>query len=198
MHNTHKNFKDLYEKCKFWIEKSFNPNSKQMALNSNLNAFEHHWKNAEFKSSISSSKPLAFSKYFEFGSSMKLVVNLSGKPSHILESNQFGVAILVYNIRVKSSDVKFELHFQNERLFYINYTYLQISDIEKEHVIQALSNKYQVQINSTEIYNQIILDNEGNGLVIDDTEQFSINYLAPPGLVNAIAITENIFQQEAI
>lgn len=165
---------------------------------STMRKFEHHRNQAEDRTVHNIESEIRFSKYFHFGSSKKLVMNLSGKPLRVLESENFGVEILVYRIRVHNCDVRFELHFQNERLFHIHYAYTNISDLEKEKVIRSLSGKYGIRLDSENGCDQMIRDNQGNTLHLDDDKGFSVNYLAAPGLIKAISVSENTLQQAAI
>lgn len=183
------------------IQKIFGYHSKGISnpdAEKTMRKFEHHRKHVEDKSVHSIDSEIRFSKYFHFGSSKKLVMNLSGKPLRILESENFGVEVLIYRLRVHNCDVRFELHFQNERLFHIHYAYTDISDLEKEKVIRSLSGKYGVRLDSADVFDQVIRDNQGNTLHLDNEKGFSVNYLAAPGLIKAISVSENSMQQAAI
>lgn len=162
-----------------------------------FDAFVHHWNNSQKREVINSPTDLQFSRYFSFGSDMSHVLKLTGKADYILENRPYNLDIIVYLQKIKGMDVRFELHFMKGKLFFISYTYYRISDIEIENVISALCEKYQVRPNSV-IYNNIIIDKQGNGLMFEKGEQFSVNYLAPGSKVESLNSLYMLDKKKAI
>ncbi len=154
-----------------------------------FDSFVYLWNNSFNKNAVYTDHELSYSEYFGYGSSLGYIVKLTGKPDLVLDNKDYGIDILIYMLRIKGSEVRFELHFNEEKLFFINYTYFDISDIEKENVIAALTEKYQFNIPSSEIFDHIIIDREGNGLLIENNRDFSVNFLAPSSKIESIALS---------
>lgn len=150
-----------------------------------FDAFVYLWKHSYGKEALNTGCKLHFSKYFGFDSHMTHVLKLTGKPAFTMENRSMDLNILVYLQKVKGNDLRFELHFHKDKLFFINYTYYNMSDLEKEHVIHSLCEKHQVNATSP-VYEHIIIDQEGNGLLFENNEHFSVNYLAPSSKVESI------------
>jgi hypothetical protein len=82
--------------------------------------------------------------------------------------------------------VQFELHFFDQKLFCINYTYKQIKENEKQEIVKSILEKYNLS-GSIDINGKIIVDNYGNGLVFENNGDFSVNYLSPNSRVQQLS-----------
>ncbi|MEZ4804165.1 MAG: hypothetical protein R2852_01385 [Bacteroidia bacterium] len=156
------------------------------------------WKNSFNKSSVNTDKQIQFSKYFKFGSSINLVLNMCGKPKYVLDKKGFKMDILIYMLKVKNCDVKFELHFYDGKLFFLNYTYLDIPDTEKQHVIQAICEKHQINNLKHQIYKSVITDSDGNAITFENGTYFSVNYFAPNSKIASIAQSFDVFKSNVV
>jgi len=138
------------------------------------------------KEAVISNKEITFSNYFGFGSDIAFIKRFIGQPLFSFENPEFNVIILMYANRIHGYDVKFELHFFDNKLFCINYTYNTISEFEKANIIKTLLDKHQLS-GALNVNNKIVVDDFGNGLLIEDGEHFSVNYLSPQSQVIQLA-----------
>lgn len=164
-------------------------NEDHSEFNDRLKHFDNFvflWKDSFSKTPVLSNKELTFSNYFGFGSHIDFVKRLIGKPAESFENSSFNVIILMYSINIGGHKVKFELHFHDKKLFCINYTYKSVPDFEKQSIIKALLEKYQIS-GGMDVDGKIIVDQQGNGLLFEDGENFSVNYLSPQSQVMKIA-----------
>ncbi len=152
---------------------------------SRFEAFFHQWNDSRKRDVVHAPAGLKFSRYFSFGSDMKHVLRLTGKADYILENRPYDLDIIVYLQKIKGMDVRFELHFMKSKLFFISYTYYRIPDIEKENIVSALCEKYRIKPGAG-IYRNLIIDDDGNGLLFENGEQFSVNYFAPESRVESV------------
>lgn len=153
---------------------------------SNFRNFAFLWKDSFEKEATPTDKEIVFSNYFGFGSHIDFIKRLIGKPATAFENNEFNTIILMYIINVHGFKVHFELHFYDQKLFCINYRYLSINDGEKKELVQTLLNKYNIS-GSLDFGSSIIIDQFGNGLLIEDGKQFSVNYISPNSRVREMA-----------
>jgi hypothetical protein len=182
---------------------NFNVNSGLInnVSNSTESQFEniiYLWKNSFNKTSINTDKHVTFSKHFKFGSSINLVLNMCGKPTFVLDKKGFKMDILIYMLKVKNCDVKFELHFYDGKLFFLNYTYKDIPDTEKQYVIQAICEKHQIDILKHQIYKRLITDSDGNAISFENDKYFSVNYFAPNSKIASIAQSFEVYKSNVV
>jgi hypothetical protein len=159
---------------------------------SNFKNFVFHWKDSLNKSAIPTQTEITFSNYFGFGSHLDFVKRLIGKPVTAFENKDYDTVILMYLIEIRGFKVNFELHFYENKLFCINYQYIDISEEERRNTIQTLLDKFNIS-GAANFNSSIIVDNYGNGLFIEDGKYFSVNYISPNSnvqqLINAYMIT---------
>jgi hypothetical protein len=93
------------------------------------------------------------------------------------DNPELNITISLYTVNIKGHNVNFELHFYDRKLFCINYTYNYLTREERADILQSLEQTYHVS--SSDFNNHIIVDQAGNGLVVDQNDKLSINYLAP-------------------
>lgn len=154
----------------------------------NFSSFVFLWKNSFDREAITTNQELVFSNYFGFGSSLDFVKRLIGKPAEAFENKDLDIVILMYTININGHKVNFELHFFDNKLFCINYTYNQVKQEEKMKIIRSMLEKYQLS-GSLDVRGKIIIDQFGNGLVFEDNESFSVNYLSPNSRVQQVSNT---------
>lgn len=164
---------------------------------SNFKNFVFHWKDSLNKSAIPTQTEITFSNYFGFGSHLDFVKRLIGKPVTAFENKDFDTVILMYLIEIRGFKVNFELHFYENKLFCINYQYLDISEEEKRNTIQTLLDKFNVS-GGIQFNSSIIVDNFGNGLFIEDGKNFSVNYISPNSNVHQLINNYMMMNKEVI
>lgn len=150
-----------------------------------LDSFVFLWKNCLKKMSLRTSADISFSKYFSFGSDMGYIRKFIGNPKLTMDNPELNITISLYTVNIKGHHVNFELHFYDSKLFCINYTYNFLTREERAEILQSLEQTYHVS--SSDFDNHIIVDQAGNGLVVDLNEQLSINYLSPNSRVKHLA-----------
>lgn len=148
--------------------------------------FAYLWRRSFDKEAVISNKEITFSNYFGFGSDIAFIKRFIGQPLFAFENPEFNIIILMYTNNIHGHDVKFELHFFDNKLFCINYTYNTITEFEKANIIKTILEKHQIS-GGIDVNNKIMVDSFGNGLLIDDTDNFSVNYLSPQSQVMQIA-----------
>ncbi|MBL7837670.1 MAG: hypothetical protein JNM67_09145 [Bacteroidetes bacterium] len=152
----------------------------------NFSNFIFLWKDSFEREAITTNNELVFSNYFGFGSHIDFIKRLIGKPASAFENKDLNIVILMYTINIKGHKVQFELHFFDQKLFCINYTYKQIKQSDKHEIVKSLLEKYNLS-GSIDIQGKIIIDSYGNGLVFEDNGDFSVNYLSPNSQVQQIS-----------
>ncbi len=161
-----------------------------------LDSFIFLWKDCLKKMSVHTNDDISFSQYFTFGSDMNYIRKFVGKPVYAMGNHELNISILLYTVKIKGHNVNFELHFYDRKLFCINYTYNHLTSQERADIIQSLSEKYHVS--SKDFKNSIIVDNYGNGLVIEEKGRLSINYLSPNSNVRYLAEAYPRYSKKAI
>ena len=122
------------------------------------------------------------------GSKLNNVKKLLGKPQfHIKNDQAFNVEILFYKIIKGKHKIKYTLHFVDNTLFFINYTFSYLTDKEKQLTLKIFQDKY-LNTNLFDTCNKKIMDRQGNIIMVEDKTDFIINYIA----------TENIIYKDAI
>lgn len=162
-----------------------------------FDAYTYLWSNSRIRETMKSGLPLHFSKYFCFGHSMNNILKLTGKADYIMENRPYDLDIVVFLQKIKDMDVRFELHFQMNKLFFISYTYFNITDAERSNVIKSLCEKYKVPMTGAE-FQQIIVDIDGNALLFENGDNFSVNYLAPSSKVDSLSKALEMDKKKAI
>jgi hypothetical protein len=152
----------------------------------NFSNFVFLWKDSFEREAITTDNELVFSNYFGFGSHLDFIKRLIGKPVESFENKELNIIILMYTINIKGHKVQFELHFFDQKLFCINYTYKQIKENEKQEIVKSILEKYNLS-GSIDINGKIIVDNYGNGLVFENNGDFSVNYLSPNSRVQQLS-----------
>jgi len=144
---------------------------------SNLDSFIFLWKNCLKKMSVRTNVDISFSRYFTFGSDLSYISKFVGNPVCSFNDSESNISILLYTVKINGHHVNFELHFYDRKLFCINYTYNYLSRQERAEILYSLEQKYHVS--SSEFNNHIIVDNSGNGILVEEKDKLTINYLAP-------------------
>jgi hypothetical protein len=150
-----------------------------------LDSFIFLWKNCMKKRSVRTNVDVSFSRYFTFGSDMSYIRKFVGKPIHALSNPDLNISILLYTVTIKGHNVNFELHFYDRKLFCINYTYYYLTRQERAEILHSLEEKYHVS--HEQLHDHIIVDNAGNGILVEESDKLSINYLAPNSNVRYLA-----------
>jgi hypothetical protein len=161
-----------------------------------LDSFVFLWKNCLKKMSVHTTEDISFSKYFTFGSDMSYIRRFIGKPKYAFANPELNISILLYTVTIKGHNVNFELHFYDNKLFCINYTYNYLTRQEREEILHSLEEKYHV--NSSDLSNHIVVDNSGNGIYVEEKDKLTINYLAPNSKVRHLAELYPLHNREAI
>jgi hypothetical protein len=161
-----------------------------------LDSFVFLWKNCMKKMSVHTSEDISFSKYFTFGSDMSYIRRFIGKPKYAFANPDLNISILLYTVTIKGHNVNFELHFYDNKLFCINYTYNYLTRQERAEILRSLEEKYHV--NSSDFSNHIVVDNSGNGIFVEEKDKLTINYLAPNSKVRHLAEMYPLQNREAI
>lgn len=172
----------------------------QMAINQrfkNFSEFIFLWKDSFERDMISSNEELVFSNYFGFGSHVDFIKRLIGKPVEAFENKDMNIIILLYTININGHKVRFELHFFEQKLFCLNYTYGQIKAEERQKIIKALLDKYNLS-GSMDVNGKIIVDPYGNGLAFESDDNFSISYLSPNSQVREMTVAWESAQRQVV
>ncbi len=142
-----------------------------------LDPFIFLWKNCMKKMAVRTDVDITFSRYFTFGSDMAYIRKFVGKPVYSMCNAEMNINILLYAVVIKGHNVNFELHFHDRKLFCINYTYNYLTSRDRREILNSLEEKYHVS--SAQLHNHIIVDKAGNGILVEENETLTINYLAP-------------------
>ena len=147
--------------------------------------FAYQWNKSFERQAIHSEKEITFSQYFGFGSNIDFIKRLLGQPMSAFGHTASNISVLLYTISVNSHKVQFELHFHDNKLFSISYTYRSINEDTRRSIIQSLLSKQGLS-GSIDMSDSIITDSYGNGLLINNDQNFSISYLSPQSQVKHI------------
>ena len=147
--------------------------------------FAYQWNKSFERQAIMSEKEITFSQYFGFGSNIDFIKRLLGQPMAAFGHPESNISVLLYTISVNGHKVQFELHFHDSKLFSICYTYRSINEETRRSIIQSLLAKQGLS-GSIDMQDSIITDSYGNGLLINNKQNFSISYLSPQSQVKHI------------
>lgn len=153
---------------------------------SDFDSYVFLWKNSMEKLPVYTDESISFSKYFGFGSNIQYVKGLIGKPKFHFDNQDAYLDILVYIVDVHGHNVKFELHFYHKKLFSINYNYRYLGQEDRAAILESLREKYHVS-RTDELKDHVILDAYGNGIIVDQSETFTVNYVSPNSQLSRIA-----------
>jgi hypothetical protein len=148
--------------------------------------FIYHWRDSFSKEAILSNKEIIFSKYFGFGSHLDFIKRLIGQPASAFENPQYNIIVLLYTINISGHKVQFELHFHDKKLFSISYTYKAVNEEARKSILSSLLDKQGIG-GGADLQNKIIIDQYGNGLLIDQGQTFAVHYLSPQSKVMQLA-----------
>lgn len=124
---------------------------------------------------IQSPTSISFSNKINFGDSPFKVAIRIGTPFFKYErKGDYRHKIFMYKIYLGNYKAKLEYHFFNKKLFFITYSFPDLSDTKK--VIGILKKKYKLEDTiDLEVYK--IKDAQNNILYLDTSLEFTINYL---------------------
>lgn len=159
--------------------------SESFEKKSDFDSYVFLWKNSMEKLPVYTDENISFSKYFGFGSNMEYVKGLIGKPKFHFENGDANLNILVYIVDVHGHNVKFELHFYHRKLFSINYNYRYLGQEDRNAILESLRKKYHVS-RTDDLKEHVILDPYGNGIIVNENDTFTVNYVSPNSQLSRI------------
>lgn len=125
---------------------------------------------------INTDVKIAYDSNIDFGSSTRDVKRSINLPYIKVKSNRIpNCEILYYKLLVGKIKTKLEMHFIDDELFFFNYQYTTISRNTKHEILKLISTKYN---SGNELNTNIISDNEGNFIYVDDKFDLTVNYIS--------------------
>ncbi|MDB5136537.1 MAG: hypothetical protein JWP37_3140 [Mucilaginibacter sp.] len=111
------------------------------------------------------------------GVGTKNVVSKYGSPIFIFKENK--LTIFVYKWKFNGIKTRCEIHFYDNEAFLINYSYNQLNNREKTHILETFASKYlEADSRNTNLTNCKIIDKNNKTVYIDELLQgFKITYI---------------------
>jgi hypothetical protein len=125
---------------------------------------------------ITTDVDLEYSKYIQFGTSINEVKKIMPKRTHQISfnSNSLYRKVLLYRVKIHDQNVKIELHFYQNKLFYYKFIFSYASPIERKELSRGLINKYKLP--NLDLTSHTIFDKNRNCIQVDDYMEYTISY----------------------
>lgn len=179
---------NVFDKSKLLISKIFNKSNSfypsryyyHAVLNRHNNGVFYNGliKSIENYGNIKTSKNIKLLKNKSLNSTtLKDVKRKFGRfNNRIINDELYDVKVLLYKHKIGRYKAKMELHFYKNRLFFYAYTFSYINMDEKEEIINIIKDKY-LKVDSVNLFDKYIVDQNENIMMINDKIEFSIYYL---------------------
>lgn len=116
----------------------------------------------------------------QFGKPKEKIFEVMGSPRFEIDNSKHikGHNILFYKEKVGGFSLKIQIHFINNKFFYVNYLFNsdRISQSFKDEIINIITNKYDH--NNQHLGNHTLIDPMGNKLAIRDDINFNISFIS--------------------
>ncbi|UTW67276.1 hypothetical protein KFE94_03945 [bacterium SCSIO 12643] len=135
------------------------------------------------KRRITTKIPIEYSPFIQFGEHIKNIKKVMPKRTHLASFNTRGVLrkVLLYRVKIAGQNVKIEMHFYKNRLFFFKYIFSYAKKSERKELVKLLSKKYQIP--NLDLSVHAIFDKNQNCIYVEDFTEFTISYTE----------TENLF-----
>lgn len=143
--------------------------------------------------SLKTDVEICFSKLVRFGSDIKDIQRILGKPSYQIKNiSSLNIEILVYRKLIGNHKVKCQMHLFENKLFMYTYTFRYVNKYENEQIMRIIQSKYVPGFVSYAYEN--IIDSLNNCLQIEKKVGITINYfsLTCDFFVKSILLTTTI------
>lgn len=106
------------------------------------------------------------------------VIRKFGKPCRCISVPDIGnTKILVYKQNFGGYRVKSEFHFYGNKLFYMNYSFPYITDLERSEIVDVILEKYHIPVHEAmNMFSNYIVDSQGYVISFRNDLIFSLNY----------------------
>ncbi len=142
-----------------------------------LNGYHTIYDSYNSRTEITTTNPINYSDRITFGSTYRSVRKALPKCTFRVSNKSKGLdrKIAVFKRRIAGQNVKIEMHFFQDKLFFFNYTFSYANAVDRERLTQMLIEKYQV--NTTDLLNNTIFDSNKNCILVTEGTEFCINYI---------------------
>jgi hypothetical protein len=165
----------LFQKEKYYTNYYERILSKYSDLNTYLTLFEK----CDARKHIITREKIHYSSGLEFGSTIKKVKK-NNFPHYVIEHlDEF--TVLLYRIMIGGHKAKLEMHFYKNTLFFFNYSFSYLTDVDKENIIEVLAKKYLGNTLNFDTRNQNITDDFNNHILVENGIDFVIHYITLEG-----------------
>jgi hypothetical protein len=128
------------------------------------------------KRKITTKIPIEYSPYIQFGEHIRSVKKIMPKRTYLTSYTTNGLArkVLLYRVKIAQQNVKIEMHFYKNRLFFFKYIFSYAKPSERIELIKLLSKKYQLP--NVDLSSHTIYDNNQSCIYVEDYTEFTISY----------------------
>lgn len=143
---------------------------------------------------LNTSKPIDYTNAIAFGSSYRQVRKVMPKCAYRVSHKSEGMdrKVAVFKRKIAGQNVKIEMHFYQNKLFYFNYTFSYANASDREKLTEMLVDKYGVQ--TSNLLGNTLFDANKNCILVTEGTEFSINYIQTKNpffeKINAIRFTQ--------
>ena len=125
---------------------------------------------------VSTDVKMEYSKHIHFGTSFKEVKKLMPSRTFQTSFNSYGLyrKVLLYRMKLNGQNVKIEMHFYKNQLFFYKYVFSYAKSAERTEIAKAIIDKYNLP--NLDLTSHSIFDSENNCIQVDDYLELSINY----------------------
>jgi hypothetical protein len=127
---------------------------------------------------LKSTRTILIHRKLDFGESRKTVMDHLGRPGHSIHSpNPVTDAILVYRFRIEDYQIRDELHFSSQGLFYVSRTFSSVAMHRYADILRMYSDKYLGGSPFNGI-KQKIVDSGGREILPTSGPALTVHYVA--------------------
>jgi len=125
---------------------------------------------------ITTNVELEYSKYIQFGATSTEVKKVMPTRTHQISFNSEGLyrKVLLYRVKIAGQNVKIEMHFFKNQLFYYKFIFSYAKPAERRELTRALISKYNLP--NVDLTSHTVFDKNRNCIQIDDYIEYSISY----------------------
>lgn len=128
------------------------------------------------KRKIATKIPIEYSPYIQFGSHIRNIKKVMPKRTYLTSFSTKGLTrkVLLYRVKIAGQNVKIEMHFHKNKLFFFKYIFSYAKPSERKELVKLLSKKYQLP--NIDLSSHTIYDANQNCIYVEDYAEFTISY----------------------
>ena len=125
---------------------------------------------------ITTKIPIEYSPFIQFGEHLRKIKKVMPKRTHLASFHTRGLSrkVLLYRVKIAGQNVKIEMHFYKNRLFFFKYIFSYAKPSERKELIKLLSKKYQIPNLDLSVHS--IFDHNQNSIYVEDYTEFTLSY----------------------